>query len=56
MNPKTLPAPRRLNITLGDDTELTGDHYLCGQGTGRGTVLIRTPYDRPGKCLAGTRP
>lgn len=46
MNPKTLPAPRRLNITLGDDTELTGDHYLCGQGTGRGTVLIRTPYDR----------
>ncbi|WP_411732421.1 CocE/NonD family hydrolase [Paeniglutamicibacter sp.] len=46
MNSGFRPPPPRLNLALDDGTVLAGDHYRSGQDTGRGTVLIRTPYDR----------
>jgi putative CocE/NonD family hydrolase len=46
MNPGPRPAPTSLNTPLRDGTVLAGDHYRSGKNDGRGTVLIRTPYDR----------
>lgn len=46
MKPASGPAPTRLDLALEDGTVLAGDHYRSGQEAGRGTVLIRTPYDR----------
>ncbi|MGP5045912.1 CocE/NonD family hydrolase [Glutamicibacter ardleyensis] len=46
MNPGSRASPQSLNIALGDGTVLAGDHHRSFQNTDRGTVLIRTPYDR----------
>lgn len=46
MNPGSRASPQSLNIALGDGTVLAGDHHRSVQNTDRGTVLIRTPYDR----------
>ena len=42
----TRPAPATLDVALEDGTVLAGDHYRSGQAAVKGTVLIRTPYDR----------
>ncbi|POH71757.1 CocE/NonD family hydrolase [Arthrobacter glacialis] len=46
MNHGRQTAPTCLNIRLRDGSVLAGDHYRSRQNTGRGIVVIRTPYDR----------